>query len=135
MSTTEKGSTPMKKTIYAVLGLAGACAACCAIPIAWPMFAGASLAGAAGWAVGDSKLLIAGAAAGIVGLAMFLRRRALQGRSGASCATPTATTATLGGSCGCSGGPDSAGQSLPAQGRKRTVRFGSIGARPWQQEG
>lgn len=92
MSTTAEGNT-----IYGALGLAGACAACCAIPIVFPLLAGASIAGAAGWAAGDS-MLIAGAAAAM-GLVIFLRRRALQARAGASCATPTAAS---GPSCGCS---------------------------------
>lgn len=91
----------MKKTIYGALGLAGACAACCAIPIAFPMLAGASLAGAAGFAVGHS-MLIAGAAAGVAGLGIFLRRRALQVRSGMSCAAAPVAQAASGASCGCS---------------------------------
>jgi hypothetical protein len=108
MSTAEKGNTPMKKTIYGALGLAGACAACCAIPLAFPMLAGASLAGAAGFAAGDS-MLIAAAAASVVGLGIFLRRRALQARSGSSCAAAPAAQAPSNGSRGCSANAGSAG--------------------------
>jgi hypothetical protein len=100
MSTTESGNTPMKKTIYGALGLAGACAACCALPIAFPMLAGASLAGAAGWVAGDA-MLIAGAAAGVVGLGLFLRRRAVRVGWGASCAVTPEEEAGSRGGCGC----------------------------------
>jgi apolipoprotein N-acyltransferase len=88
---------PMKKTIYGTLGLVGACAACCAIPIVLPMLAGASLAGAAG-----ASMLTVAVAASIAGLGIFLRRRALQARSGASCAVAPGGHEPSTGSCGCS---------------------------------
>ncbi len=94
----------MKKTIYGALGLAGACAACCAIPIAFPMLAGASLAGAAGWAAGDS-LMIAGGAAAVVAGAIFWTR-ARRAKAGAACAPKTDPANAA---CACAASPDAKG--------------------------
>src|SRR5690349_9639120 len=46
----------MKKPLLAAAGLAGACAACCAIPLAIPLLGGLSAAGLLGWAGGEAWL-------------------------------------------------------------------------------
>lgn len=98
----------MKKTFYAALGLAGACAACCAIPITLPMLAAATLAG---WAIGNSILIAAATAAAALGLGFILRRRTSQACTNGSCATKSiASKATLG-ACVCSAKPSAAGGS------------------------
>jgi hypothetical protein len=91
----------MKKPILAVLGLAGACAACCSIPIALTLVSGLSAAGVASWVLGDPTAQIA-----VVGLAFLItvgiwvwRSR----RAACSCATAPAVgcaTSSTGG-CGC----------------------------------
>lgn len=100
----------MKKPVLAVLGVAGACAACCAIPLAIPLLGGLSLAGAGfmswdtlstgpvwlPWGVG------ALATAALVMAAWFMLRR-----KNACPATPAAPACSVGGdspeagSCGC----------------------------------
>ncbi len=39
----------MKKPVLAALGLAGACVACCTIPLAMPLFGGAAALGLTSW--------------------------------------------------------------------------------------
>lgn len=71
-----------------LLGLTAACAACCAIPAAFPLLAGIGLTGigaAAGWS-GGAAVLIA-----IMATAMMIV--AWRRRSAAACATA--------GECGC----------------------------------
>lgn len=64
----------MKKPVLAVLGVAGACAACCAIPLAIPLWAGLSAAGMGwlGWEglASGSGLLLAGA--GMIAVALIV---------------------------------------------------------------
>lgn len=101
----------MKKPILAVLGLAGACAACCSIPIALTLVSGLSAAGVASWVSGDQTAQIAVAGLALlagVGIWVWRSRRA-----DTSCATAPATgcaTRSAGG-CGCSTTPGKAAGS------------------------
>lgn len=96
----------MKKTVLAILGVGGACAACCAVPILLPLISGTLIAGAAGLASGQTVLVAAGAAgAAALGVAAlwFMRRP----RQAESCATSeTGTAEAEGPGCGC--GPSKA---------------------------
>lgn len=101
----------MKTPVLTVLGVAGACAACCAIPVAIPVLSGASLAGVVtlvDWKFMnvDREALAVGASIGaalLVGAVMWLVR----GRGGKSCAARPAvqanscTTDPGAGGCGC----------------------------------
>lgn len=85
-------TTPKKiRPLWVVLGLAGACAACCAVPIATLLMGGATLA-AAGVALGQSWDAIACGALILVvlGAVLVLMRPK---RSAPSC--------SVDGSCGC----------------------------------
>lgn len=101
----------MKKPLLTTVGLAGACAACCAVPLLVPLVSGLSVAGLVGidWerlAVSREYMaIVAGiAVAFAVGLRLWFVRRQ---RASSACA---ATVATHSGdvqpasSCGC-GGP------------------------------
>lgn len=63
----------MKKPLLATLGLAGACVACCTIPLAIPLFGGAAALGLTSWLGVNSKigmeLLVLMAIVSIAGLA------------------------------------------------------------------
>lgn len=90
----------MKKPLLASIGVIGACAACCAIPIALPVLSGLSAAGFAG-ALGWPQLsggalagLTLGAAAAAGAGAVWFTRRAKP--QAPSCALPDAN-----GSGGC----------------------------------
>lgn len=95
----------MKKPVLATLGVAGACAACCAIPLAIPLMSGLSVAGLASidwnWVQvrGEVAAVGAGLAASLlVGAGLWWHR----GRKvAAHCAGP-ALPAAAGGGCGCS---------------------------------
>lgn len=105
----------MKKPVLAALGVAGACAACCAIPLAIPLLGGLSFAGLGwlGWETLASSpgpgLLLAGAALIAVSLVMagvrFRRSRknrcAPQAPAGACAVNPDKT---LTGTCACAQG-------------------------------
>jgi hypothetical protein len=91
---------PMKHPLLATFGLAGACAACCAIPLAVPLLAGFSVAGwtAMDWSgvLGvDSWAIpvVAGTAALLVtGLGLW----AWRSRKATACAQPLSEAG-----CGC----------------------------------
>lgn len=99
----------MKKPLLATLGLAGACVACCTIPLAIPLFGGAAALGLTSWLGVNSKvgmeLLVLMAIVSIAGLVWGVvvwsrRRRAnacgTEPSSGSSCAVgPDAK------GCGC----------------------------------
>lgn len=87
----------MKKTLLTTIGLAGACAACCAVPLLVPILSGLSVAGLAGldWgrlATSPAYLAavmgIAVALASALGLWLVRRRRATR-----VCATTAAAPA------------------------------------------
>lgn len=63
------------KKVLAVFGVAAACAACCAIPIAMPLFAGLTASGLgwamSGWQTAGTLLL----ATGLLGLWIVRRNR------------------------------------------------------------
>ncbi len=100
----------MKKPVLTVFGVAGACAACCAIPLLVPLVGGASVAGLIAMASGDWLGLSSNAAviasaivvAALVGFAIWLVRRR---RSNAFCqvepAVVSAGCATVSGAGGC----------------------------------
>lgn len=93
----------MKRPALATLGVVGACAACCAIPLAIPLMSGLSVAGLASidWdclSVGG-EVAAAGAglaAATLVGAGMWWHRRQTAANK---CAAPEPAAATAG--CGC----------------------------------
>ena len=95
----------MKKPALATLGVVGACAACCAIPLAIPFMSGLSVAGLASIDLecltigGEFAAIAAGlAAAGLVGAGMWWYRR----RQAAARCAPPALAAPAGPGCGCS---------------------------------
>lgn len=103
----------MKKPVLAVFGVAGACAACCAIPLAIPLWAGLSAAGMGwlGWETlaSGSSLLLAGAgmltvaliAAGVMARRSRKNSCAVQA-SDKACAVNTDKTQA--GTCACAPG-------------------------------
>jgi len=90
----------MKKPALAAMGLIGACAACCAIPLAIPLISGLSVAGLAsidwgGLTMGSELAIVAGlAAAGLVTSGLWWHRRRT---AAAQCALPTPAAS----GCGC----------------------------------
>lgn len=83
----------MKKPILAALGLAGACVACCSVPIAVTLLSGLPAAGLAGWLLGEwtGPLIAAVLAALIVGGAWAWKVR----RTNAVCATNSAPACSI----------------------------------------
>lgn len=102
----------MKKVGLTALGVAGACAACCAIPLAIPIIGALSISGLSLLSI-DQFLMgpagIAVAAATGVGAAVWAgawyagqrRKRAAMAQSGASCSIPDSKGD---GGCGCAKG-------------------------------
>jgi len=91
----------MKKPFLAILGLAGACAACCSLPIALTLVGGLSTAGFATWILGNQTAQLAVAGLGallVIGIVIWRASRASPSREnsqGMSCTlSPTAK-------CGC----------------------------------
>lgn len=94
----------MKKPVLATLGVAGACAACCAIPLAIPLMSGLSIAGLASvdwdWLTLSGGVAVVGAglaAAALVGGGMWWHRRRMAAKK---CAAPELGAPTAAG-CGC----------------------------------
>lgn len=93
----------MKKPLLAGVGIIGACAACCAVPLALPILSGLSggtLAGALGWdhlSGGAAAALAVGASAVAAGLVLWLSKRA--NPQALSCAVPLPGQRS--GGCGC----------------------------------
>ncbi|MCY1169444.1 hypothetical protein D9M73_94730 [compost metagenome] len=105
----------MKKPALATLGVVGACAACCTIPLGIPLLSGLSVAGLASI---DWDCLNVGSEAAAIGLG--LTAAALVGgglwwhrkrQAATACAAPSGTAAALpvpaGSGCGCSSAPTS----------------------------
>ena len=102
----------MKKPVLGGLAVAGACAACCAIPLAVPLISGASAAGLT-WLIDweritvDSEVLAIGAGLGAVllvggGLWWSGRRNAAACRvEEASPAVESSSSASAGSGCAC----------------------------------
>ena len=95
----------MKKPILATVGIAGACAACCAIPIVVPLLSGLSVAGMLGIGWGHLppgwELMAVGAGAVValvVGLSIWTTRRR---RLAAGCASSTGKRDSPASACGC----------------------------------
>ena len=93
----------MKKPLLATLGLAGACVACCTIPLAIPLFTGAAVLGLTSWLGVNSKigveLLVLLAIVSVAGLAWGARAWTRRSR-----AQGCATEALSGNACAV--GPD-----------------------------
>ena len=91
----------MKKPILAALGLAGACVACCTVPIAVTLIGGFSAAGLVGWVLGDwtGQIAATALAAVVVGALWIWKAR----RASAGCSTDDAPACSTGGAgtCGC----------------------------------
>jgi hypothetical protein len=92
----------MKRTVLATLGVVGACAACCAIPLAIPLMAGLSVTGlavleAAYFNTGIGLVVAVAVVAGIGAWLVRRRKRAcLADAEGAACRTEGAAKG-----CGC----------------------------------
>lgn len=99
----------MKKPLLAMLGLAGACVACCTIPLAVPLIGGAAALGLTSWLGANSKLgmellvlMAIVACAGLAWGAIVWTRRSRKkdcgtgGSSASACAVGTDAK-----SCGC----------------------------------
>ena len=105
----------MKKPALATLGVVGACAACCTIPLAIPLLSGLSVAGliSVDW---DSLKLsseMAAAATGLVAAAVlgggiwWYRKRNAATAWAVSSGTAAALPAAAESGCGCSSSPNS----------------------------
>lgn len=99
----------MKRPILTTLGLAGACAACCAVPLLVPLVSGLSVAGLVGidWdqlaMSREYMAIVMGIAVGFaVALGLWLVRRR---RTSGACAAPAAAYDEVrpASSCGCNG--------------------------------
>ena len=99
----------MKKPLLAALGVAGACAACCSIPLLLPLLGGtaiAALLAGSGLEAGTAlNVLIAAALVATVGAVLWIRRRRKASCQNPGSSTPAACTLPPGG-CGC--GPKAA---------------------------
>lgn len=99
----------MKKPLFAALGVAGACAACCSIPLLLPLLGGTAVAALlAGWGLelGTAlNVLFAAALVAAVGAVLWLKRRPKADCQNRGSSTPAACTLPPGG-CGC--GPKAA---------------------------
>ena len=100
----------VKKSIWAALGLAGACVACCTVPLGLTLVGGLSVAGVAGWLLDDGPGLATGAtvAALVVGVSAALwrtRRARTEPTDCAAAAAPACAAGPAGpaGMCGCAG--------------------------------
>ena len=91
----------MKKSLLATAGVVGACAACCAIPVAIPLLGGLSVAGLTGMATSHAvTAATAGLAiAGVVGGSIWWRRRR---QVAAACLPVTDSSVINASDCGCS---------------------------------
>ena len=101
----------VKKLLLASMGIAGACAACCAVPLLLPAIAGLSAAGLAGLGDGllrgwtaTTALWMAAAGMGVAALAVwFARQRQRAAAPGtARQRGGTDSTPAAGPACGCS---------------------------------
>lgn len=102
----------MKNKGLAALGVASACAACCAIPLAFPLIGGATVSGIAllglpqlQMGIVDAVLLaVAGGAATMGAGIWFLRQRRKPGAEKGESAACTVSAATGVAGCACSKG-------------------------------
>lgn len=94
----------MKKPLFAALGVAGACAACCSIPLLLPLLGGTAVAALlAGWGLelGTAlNVLIAAALVVAVGAVLWVKRRRKTGCQNPGSSTPAACILPPGG-CSC----------------------------------
>lgn len=102
----------MKKPLLTTIGLAGACAACCAVPLLVPIISGLSVAGVVGldWERLTSSReymapVLGVTAAFAVALGLWLFRRQRTGKACAPDVISPSNALQASGSCGCSGTP------------------------------
>lgn len=74
----------MKKPFLAVLGVVGACTACCAIPLAIPLLSGLSVAGLSFIGLDGPSVVSAAVVAAAVTVGIWFKRR-----RNSACAAPT----------------------------------------------
>lgn len=92
----------MNKPAMATLGLIGACAACCTIPIAVPLMSGMLITALAWLTSHEITVVIAGLVLAAF-VAAALRRRSRLQRKSVCAAEPSGTATTS--RCGCSEAP------------------------------
>ncbi len=98
----------MKKPALATMGVVGACAACCTIPLAIPLLSGLSIAGLATLNWGASGAYVGVIAAGVAASAAvgagiwWSRRRKAAARCVTRSSSPAELTQPASGGCGCS---------------------------------
>ena len=100
----------MKNKALAALGVVGACAACCAVPLAVPLLGGATVSGLALLGIAqlplgvvDAVLIaVAGGVAAIGAGVWFLRQRRKHGAKGTEGASCTVGATKDAGGCACS---------------------------------
>ncbi|MDP2817683.1 MAG: hypothetical protein Q8O29_05285 [Polaromonas sp.] len=105
----------MKKPALATLGVVGACAACCTIPLAIPLLSGLSVAGLVSidWDGLNLGSEVATAAMGLVAAVLvgggiwWQRKRKATTACAAPSGTAAASPAPAGSGCGCSSSPKS----------------------------
>ena len=99
----------MKKPVLTALGVAGACVACCTLPLAVPLFGGAAALGLTSWLGLESRIgvemlilmVIASLAALVWGVMVWARRRRVKAcGTEASCEDACAVGPEAEG-CGC----------------------------------
>lgn len=94
----------MKKPVFAALGIAGACAACCTIPLLLPLLGGTAVTALlAGWGLelGTAlNVLMAAVLAAGVGAVLWMKRRRKADCQNPGSSTPVACTLPPNG-CGC----------------------------------
>ncbi len=95
----------MKKTLLAALGLAGACVACCSIPIALTLVSGLSAAGLVAW-LADSLTAQTALAIATALLAAGLGFGMWRAKGKTACVdTPAGASCSTGGPAGCTCAP------------------------------
>ena len=102
----------MNKPLLTTIGLAGACAACCAVPLLVPIISGLSVAGVIGldWErLASSQEYMAAvlgvASAFVAAIGLWLFRRLRAGKACTPVAASTSNAVQAPGACGCSGTP------------------------------
>lgn len=99
----------MNKTVLTTLGLAGACVACCTIPLAIPLLGGAAALGLTSWVGTNLRIslevlvfaVIAATAAVAWGATTWVRRRRAQACANEPASTNVCAVRPAAQGCGC----------------------------------